>query len=613
MHISKVEIYNFRAHKETIVNLSDVNILIGINNSGKTSFLDAINLAIGYPFKTRVITEEDFHADTPSFSPGDCKPIKIVLEFREGYNENKRFSENIVNDFDGIIQDDNTVVPEGEEPIKFIRLAFEAFYNKDKAKVESKRYFLRSNGSIIDEKTLLPRKHHYSYFPALYLQTLRDIGSELKRKSSFLGKIKNSIDYSDKQEALSTLFEQLEALLFDGNETFSQLKSKVEELRKSIRFSNKSEINFQAFEKENWRLLNNLSIHLNSSNNNLNLPIDKHGMGVQNVTILLILEAYLEIILPEELENEEATPILCIEEPEAHLHPNAQRAILNQIVNMQGQKIISTHSPYIVDKADISNFIIFKLEDGVTKTYQLPEYVENYSFKYGLPEKAYSSTKFLKPEDIVDIERYIKYQNPELLFSELIILCEGDSEKIVMEILAERVLGKQIAELGISIIACDGQTYSPFLKVAKGFNIKSFILSDSEADTLKRLRDTINRIGFNSDYFDKNVFKYDDNNDFESTIIRYYGSGKLKEFLSSRYKDSDFRKLKSNVRYPLTYNNTEITSIENWKDELFINYFIDKKGKPFCAYLIANGIVNSGDNILPEIENLLKTVERELS
>lgn len=44
-----------------------------------------------------------------------------------------------------------------------------------------------------------------------------------------------------------------------------------------------------------------------------------------------------------------------------------------------------------------------------------------------------------------------------------------------------------------------------------------------------------------------------------------------------------------------------------------MNYFIDKKGKPFCAYLIANGIVNNDDNVLPEIEELLKAVERELS
>ena len=39
MNISKIEIYNFRGHKETKVNLSkDYNLLVGPNNSGKTSF-----------------------------------------------------------------------------------------------------------------------------------------------------------------------------------------------------------------------------------------------------------------------------------------------------------------------------------------------------------------------------------------------------------------------------------------------------------------------------------------------------------------------------------------------------------------------------------------------
>jgi hypothetical protein len=36
-------------------------------------------------------------------------------------------------------------------------------------------------------------------------------------------------------------------------------------------------------------------------------------------------------------------PVLAIEEPEAHLHPNAQKQLYSQINSIAGQKIISTH------------------------------------------------------------------------------------------------------------------------------------------------------------------------------------------------------------------------------------------------------------------------------
>ena len=81
MIISTVEISNFRCHKQTITNLSDTNVLIGQNNSGKTSFLEAINHAIG--IKRRIPSEDDFYANDGNFNPKTSDPIKIILEFRK--------------------------------------------------------------------------------------------------------------------------------------------------------------------------------------------------------------------------------------------------------------------------------------------------------------------------------------------------------------------------------------------------------------------------------------------------------------------------------------------------------------------------------------------------
>jgi len=83
MHIHKVEIYNFRSHRETIVEFSKgINVLIGSNNTGKTSFLHALNLAIGWHRRPEPV-EDDFFAIEKDFDPKKSDPIKVVLEFRE--------------------------------------------------------------------------------------------------------------------------------------------------------------------------------------------------------------------------------------------------------------------------------------------------------------------------------------------------------------------------------------------------------------------------------------------------------------------------------------------------------------------------------------------------
>lgn len=609
--LRKIEIYNFRSHKETIVELDKSNILIGVNNSGKTSFLDAISHAIGYPIKKQ-FTEEDFFADKKAFNHKKADPIKIILEFREGFDETERFprGSDIEVVFEGIIQDDESLVDmkKGNEPIKFIRYVVEAKYNPEKNKIEDDRYFIDKDGNKIEKKKTTKKTD--SFFPAFYLHTIREISRELGSKSSFFSKIKNTVDYSSSTEDLSKLFGQIENILFDDNEIFSKLKSKIEDFTKTIKLNNDDKVSFQAFEKENWKLLNNLNIYLNSSNKNINLPLDKHGMGVQNVITLLILEAYLEIVLPKEIENVYTSPILCIEEPESHLHPNAQRSILKQINQIKCQSIISTHSPYIADQSDVRNFILFKIENGISKTYKIPKHVKNFNFKYGLPEKAYTLNAYLKPEDILQIKRFIQYYNPDLLFSEYVILCEGDSERIFLENVSELYFNKSLSQLGINVVACQGKNYVPFLKILKSLVIPWIILSDSEDDTLKELEKNINELNYPDNYFESKVLKYTKGFDFEKALIDFYKADKIKSFLSLRFSDNDFDKTKNNIEFPLKFNGKTIQESDMTND-IFINYFIDKRGKPFCSFILSESIKDKKESLLPEIKKLFDLIKKE--
>lgn len=79
MHISNIHIENFRLFENfTLVLNSGLNVIVGENNSGKTSLIDAIRITLDTNSAewTR-ISENDFYAESVSFSI----QLKFVLFF----------------------------------------------------------------------------------------------------------------------------------------------------------------------------------------------------------------------------------------------------------------------------------------------------------------------------------------------------------------------------------------------------------------------------------------------------------------------------------------------------------------------------------------------------
>jgi putative ATP-dependent endonuclease of the OLD family len=629
MYISSIIIKNFRSLKDISVELGNHNILIGPNNAGKTAFLEAINYAIGW--KTRIPQEDDFYvSDTVNFNPKEANPIEILLEFREGYNQSERFSDAIQTDFDGIIQYDEESVREGEEPIRYIRLHYKCEYISEKNRYIESRSFLDKDFKEINGKDTQVKKIHLSYFPFFYLETLRDIKKEIKSPTSFWGRMKKTVDYSEKEHQIKRLSSMLDKLLVKNDEQLNKLVERLKEIERSITISNESDnIYLKAFSTRSWEILDGLTIYLKTANSNISLPIDKHGMGTQNIAIFVIFNAFLDILLPQIIENKEVTPIIGIEEPEAHVYPHSQRAIFEQINLIKGQKIVSTHSPYIIDQADINDYILFRNNNGVTTIRKVPYYKKEFKFINGLPEKAYQANLFLGTEDLHSLKRYIQFKNTELLFSSLLLLCEGDSEKIFFEMISQKYLYASLGKLGISVISCEGRNYSPFLKIASrdALNLPWIIISDGENDTIQQVKGTIKSNGYSDADIRRSAIFLPMESDFESYCINWLGKDAFFEIISSKYGHKKFEQFKGNLirseeskskkgmictSCGVPFGSQENVSVEQYTEEELINIFIDRHGKTIFGEYIAEYVLNHDVELPSEYHYLFELIKDKL-
>jgi putative ATP-dependent endonuclease of OLD family len=107
MKLVDIKINNFRGIQKLIVPVDDLTVLIGENNTGKSTILEAIRIVIdnGLPgLRNDIFHEYDFHLSETKQTPQDADPISIILHFAE--KQENEWSDTIHQQFVGILQPD---------------------------------------------------------------------------------------------------------------------------------------------------------------------------------------------------------------------------------------------------------------------------------------------------------------------------------------------------------------------------------------------------------------------------------------------------------------------------------------------------------------------------
>lgn len=228
------------------------------------------------------------------------------------------------------------------------------------------------------------------------------------------------------------------------------------------------------------------------------LPEKYNGLGYRNlISIYLRLMDFREQWLKPLNSGETIQPIhlVFVEEPEAHLHAQAQQVFVrkafealcnNQLISknkwLHTQLVLTTHSNHIVNELDLNCMRYFRRIIGNDLTIPISKVV-NLSNTFGSEDE---TKRF--------VTRYIRLTHCDIFFADAIILVEGPVEKILVPKFIHKI---GLDSFYISIIEINGRHAHSFRNLIEKIGIPTLIVTDIDA--------TESGIGENGKEYEKSV------------------------------------------------------------------------------------------------------------
>lgn len=448
MKLRKLKIQNFRGIQSLELDIDDTTVLIGENNSGKTAVLDALRLCLRDlgPRRSVVFDLFDFHLKDAGAEPYSADPIELTITFSEdaeGEWDNQlvgRLSRHKILQVDG--DGRNHVV-----------LRVTCTYNTTNRDFEQDWKFLNLDSqplSGVSETTLSALQREVAYF---YLAALRDAARHFDAKGPFWRPfLKDSQLSSEKKAEIEERLKEVNDLVVASHTSFEQARNRLSKVQNVVPMASGNMVSIEAVPERMFDMLSKAQVYLGTSTG-AKMPVGRHGEGTQSLAVLMLFSAFLDA-WPN------GFPIIALEEPEAHLHPAAVRALWGVLSGIGGQKLISTHSGDLLSEIPAS---------ALRRLARTSTGIQVFRLKPGM----------LSPDDERKFNFHIRFARGELLFAKCWLLVEGETEITLLPEIA-RYLGINLEQAGVRCVPHRHASIELFLKVASNLGISWCVLADND-------------------------------------------------------------------------------------------------------------------------------------
>lgn len=214
----------------------------------------------------------------------------------------------------------------------------------------------------------------------------------------------------------------------------------------------------KAFEGINLSIKKHATPNKTAQQQKRKVPVAKTGSNSEKIGAILVMNALINACGNTNLS--EVDPIWIIEDPEAHLHKITLAAVSNIIKGINGQKVITTNS------------------GGLLATMPLHQ-VRRLMRNNGIINEYYVKKNALSHKDIRRVNYHVRTHRNSAFFSRVWLLVEGETEFWILPRIA-RILGYDFRLEGITCVEYAQSGLRPLLKIAEELNIKWLMLSDGD-------------------------------------------------------------------------------------------------------------------------------------
>lgn len=436
MRLKTLYIKGFRNFKEATINFNNQSLIIGANDVGKTNLLYALRILLdrGFSDYDLELKDSDFYAYE------DTNEV-VIKAFFEDIKE-----ECILSKMKGDISGDGKLVikyqaTKGED--------YNFFCGKSDADEDLHEYAIPYYRKVLNIKYINSKRDFWGYINKTKNQLLQQAKEERSPETI---------------EADDALYKQISDKLQDVDLQIPQLsyvknatEQINEELNKLAIHNQEQKVVFDTASTDTDSLINKISI--TSKHGDKKLLIG--GEGRLNQIYLSLWASQNRI---SEYSNE--VSILCVEEPEAYLHPHQQRELARYLSGvLNGQVILTSHSPYIVCENSPNSIIRLYKKDQETLA-------------------ASNGCSEIIESGFTDFGYRMSVIPAEAFFADYAILVEGQSELIFYKTLATQI-GIDLDRLNISILSVEGVGFKVYVKILDALNIEWIARTDNDINKIK--------------------------------------------------------------------------------------------------------------------------------